>query len=73
MNHRKYKRWPLLTMLAALLLTSCEQAEPELETPTYPSRMQIQNKEGITLDIELLARNEEQIRFKRTRDGNLHN
>ena len=60
-------------MLAGLLLTSCEQAEPELETPAYPSRMQIQNQEGITLDIELLGRNEEQIRFKRTRDGSLHN
>lgn len=35
--------------------------------------MQIQNKEGIPLDIELLGRNEEQIRFKRTRDGSLHN
>jgi hypothetical protein len=35
--------------------------------------MQIQNKEGIPLDIELLGRNEEQICFKRTRDGSLHN
>jgi Na+/phosphate symporter len=60
MNHFKFKRWPLIAMLAALLLTSCEQDEPE-------------NKEGITLDNELLARNEEQIPFKRTRDGSLHN
>ena len=60
-------------MLAGLLLTSCEKADPEVEAPTYPSRMQIQNKEGITLDIELLGRNEVQIRFKRTRDGSLHN
>ena len=55
-------------------ITSCEKSGSQsIEAPTYPSRMQIQNQEGITLDIELLGRNEEQIRFKRTRDGSLHN